>query len=137
LPIGPFRDDDEPNSYLIADPEYTRPPRLPLPVNNEKHVDEEPPDLSPLLPPTADDDGTIPAIDLLPNDDEGGPLKSVPSAVSSAAPDDEDIGDDLSTVRGGVLPSVPTIVEWLDQGSKVYVTGTFANWDRKYRLTRK
>jgi hypothetical protein len=135
-PIG-FLPSDEPNSYLIADPEYTRPPRLPLPVNNQKHVNEDPPDLSPLLPPTAEDDDVdlIPHIEL--KTDEGGVLKSVPSAVSSAAPDDEDIGDDLSTVRGGVLPSVPTVVEWLDHGSKVYVTGTFANWDRKYRLTRK
>jgi hypothetical protein len=51
--------------------------------------------------------------------------------------DDDDYGDDLDTVRGGVLPPVPTTFDWREPGRQVYVTGTFADWDRKYRLRRE
>ena len=35
---------------------------------------------------------------------------------------------------GTPLGVVPTLFEWTDGGEKIYVTGTFANWNRKYRL---
>lgn len=31
---------------------------------------------------------------------------------------------------------VPTVISWNGNGEKVYVTGTFANWERKFRLRR-
>jgi hypothetical protein len=30
--------------------------------------------------------------------------------------------------------TTPTVIEWNQGGNKVYVTGTFANWEKKYRL---
>ncbi|KAF8457972.1 5'-AMP-activated protein kinase beta subunit, interation domain-containing protein [Terfezia claveryi] len=32
--------------------------------------------------------------------------------------------------------SIPTLVTWTDGGNKVYITGTFCGWRKKYRLTK-
>jgi hypothetical protein len=29
------------------------------------------------------------------------------------------------------------VIEWKQGGKKVYVTGTFAGWNKKYRLNRR
>jgi hypothetical protein len=59
------------------------------------------------------------------------------SVLSSTTADDDDLGDDLQALEGGPIPTVPTMLEWREGGDKVYVTGTFAGWDRKFRLHRK
>lgn len=33
--------------------------------------------------------------------------------------------------------AVPTLIQWPYPGTKVYVTGTFCAWEKRYRLTRK
>jgi hypothetical protein len=33
--------------------------------------------------------------------------------------------------------TVPTLVEWKQGGDRVYITGTFASWSRKYRMHRE
>lgn len=32
--------------------------------------------------------------------------------------------------------SIPTLVTWADGGNRVYITGTFCGWRKKYRLTK-
>lgn len=32
--------------------------------------------------------------------------------------------------------SIPTLVTWTDGGNRVYITGTFCGWRKKYRLTK-
>lgn len=34
-------------------------------------------------------------------------------------------------------PTVPVLIEWEGNGEHVYVTGTFAGWNRKFRLHEK
>jgi len=33
--------------------------------------------------------------------------------------------------------SIPTLIQWPHPGTKVYVTGTFCAWEKRYRLTKK
>ena len=61
------------------------------------------------------------------------------SVLSSTTADDDDIGDELHaySVDGEMRKTVPIVLEWKQPGEKVYVTGTVAGWDRKFRLHRK
>ena len=60
------------------------------------------------------------------------------SVVESTTIDEDDIVDELQpyTVTG-VGKAVPTTIQWTGQAQKVYVTGTFVNWEKKFRLHRK
>ena len=118
---------DEGSYPFPAASEFSRPPRLPLPIQD---VDYTPG--SPIISPA---DLTEP-IDQL-TDDQDTSLGRRASMLSHTTMDEDDVGDALDTVRGGVLPSVPTIFEWKEGGSKIYVTGTFADWNHKYRLHKK
>jgi hypothetical protein len=119
--IQPPRDNG--GSYMLTT-DFSRPPRLPLPIKGSLHAPG-----SPIISPN-DLDGPIEYV---------GDLQRRSSLLSSTTLDDDDSGsdrgDDLTTVRGGALPPVPTTVEWLDGGERVFVTGTFAEWDNKYRLS--
>ena len=33
--------------------------------------------------------------------------------------------------------AVPTLIQWQHEGTKVYITGTFCAWEKKYKLSRK
>ena len=57
--------------------------------------------------------------------------------LSSTTADEDDVADDNFDTEGGLQPTVPTIIEWLGPGEKVYVTGTFAGWNKKFRLHKK
>ena len=60
------------------------------------------------------------------------------SVLSGTTVEDDDLGDDVSTLEPwGGAPTVPTLLEWREDGEKVYVTGTFAGWDKKFRLHKK
>jgi len=53
--------------------------------------------------------------------------------------DDEELTDGLHAYatdsgRGG---AIPTLIEWNGLGDKIYVTGTFVTWSRKFRLNPK
>jgi hypothetical protein len=56
--------------------------------------------------------------------------------LSTTTADDEDLGEEFKGPSQG-RPTVPTLVEWEGPGERVYVTGTFAGWNRKYKLHRK
>ena len=60
------------------------------------------------------------------------------STVSNTTLDEEDIGNELQSYPpADSRKTVPTLIEWKQGGNKVYVTGTFASWSRKFRMTRE
>lgn len=110
----------------------TRPPRLPLPI-----ADVPIPE-SPTLVPVDRSNADVPIFET----DEPAvqsPLRRKSSMLSEATTySEEDVGDELQPYA--VDPgshTVPTVIEWNHGGHKVYVTGTFANWEKKYRLHQR
>jgi hypothetical protein len=110
--------------YVVSPSHFSRPPRLPLPIEEETHVPGSPilssENYSPIDPDEVE--GTLPR------------HASIISNTTNA--DDEDLGDEFkgpNTQR----PTVPTLIEWEGDGERVYATGTFAGWNRKYRLHKK
>ena len=112
--------------YAAPSSHYSRPPRLPLPIDDEDqehhHAD------SPIL---AAHNVSSP----IDPDEVEGTLPRHASMLSSTTADDEDLGDEFKGPTG--RPTVPTLIEWEGEGERVYVTGTFAGWNRKYKLHRK
>ncbi|KIV89258.1 hypothetical protein PV10_08837 [Exophiala mesophila] len=106
----------------------TRPPRLPLPI-----ADVAIPE-SPTLLPVDKSNADVPIFD---NDDPISPVEPTlrrKSSMLSQTTTEEDVEDELQPFAQDVSRTVPTVIEWNHPGHKVYVTGTFANWDKKYRL---
>lgn len=105
----------------------SRPPRLPLPIEEEVHTPG-----SPILAATAAD-STLPEIQSLDESEtEGLPRRS--SALSNVTGDDDDDGDAEELPIDRTKPVVPTEFLWLGGGEKVYVTGTIFQWSRKSKL---
>lgn len=106
----------------IPDMSYlTRPPRLPLPIEEEIHTPG-----SPIIAPA---DIGEPLEDV--EDSEGLPQGlSTLSAVDLS--DEEDAGEPLHVDDD--LPTVPTRIEWQRGGKKVFVTGTIFLWNKKTKL---
>jgi hypothetical protein len=113
-----------------------RPPRLPLPIADAQ-VDPIPesPTLGPIRTGDEDvsnlygDDQMSPAEDRLPRKD---------SMLSATTQDDEEVGElqpYAVDTTGAKLVPVPIV--WRDGGDKVFVTGTFATWQRKFKLHRR
>ncbi|KAH8652336.1 5'-AMP-activated protein kinase beta subunit, interation domain-containing protein [Xylariales sp. PMI_506] len=103
-----------------------RPPRLPLPIQEEIHTPG-----SPIIAPT--DIGGDPldeatSLDKGP-DSAGADLTRKSSGLSNAT--DE---EDAEELRVDKTRTVPVRIEWLQGGNKVYVTGTPFQWSRKQRL---
>ncbi len=120
-PSGPPRDLD-----YIPHSNLNFPPRLPLPIEEELHTPG-----SPIITPSGvpSDIREDEIEDLLPNR---------VSMVSNTTLDDEDAGDELQPYPpADPGKTVPTLIEWKQGGDKVYVTGTFASWSRKYRMNRE
>ncbi|KAI9741920.1 MAG: hypothetical protein M1834_000309 [Cirrosporium novae-zelandiae] len=120
-PSGPPSD-----IYYIPPSQLNRPPRLPLPIEEEVHTPG-----SPIITP-ADIDSA------LEYEDVEGLLPRKTSMLSSTTVDDEEeIGDEMQSYHlDGSRKTVPTLVEWNQGGEKVYVTGTFADWNKKFRLSK-
>ena len=117
-PSGPPASATQDMSYHL-----TRPPRLPLPIEEEVHTPG-----SPIIAPT--DVGTdTPALDIDQLDNETLPRRS--SALSNTTIDEED-AEELRVDKTGA--TVPTTFEWKRDGEKVYVTGTIFQWNKKHRL---
>jgi hypothetical protein len=116
-----------PDEYALPPSVYlSRPPRLPLPIEEEVYTPG-----SPVIPPQ---DLTSP---IEPIDDEAELTKKT-SMLSTTTGDDEEIGDDAYFFQDSSgQPLVPTLIEWRQGGDKVYLTGTFVEWDKKVRLHRK
>lgn len=109
-----------------------RPPRLPLPI-----ADVAIPE-SPILQPVDKRNEDIPIFE----DDEPVSSEEVShhrrtSATSTTTQDEEEIHDELQPYAvDTTTEAVPTLIEWNhpSEGEKVYVTGSFASWGKKYRL---
>ncbi|TEA19102.1 SNF1 protein kinase subunit beta-3 [Colletotrichum sidae] len=83
----------------------TRPPRLPLPIEEEIHTPG-----SPIIAPADSGEAAVEEVETL----EGDGMTRKTSALSTNTVDEED--------------------EWRRGGGKVYVTGTIFQWNRKQRL---
>jgi hypothetical protein len=101
----------------------TRPPRLPLPIEEEVHTPG-----SPIIAP-ADVDIDAPALDIDQLDSDALPRRA--SALSNTTIDEED-AEELRVDK--TKATVPTPFEWHQNGEKVYVTGTIFQWNKKHRL---
>ena len=112
-----------PGSGSVQDMSYqmSRPPRLPLPIEEEIHTPGSP--IFPAADPGAVDD------DITALEEQAG-LPRHASTLSNAT--DEDDSEELRVDK--TRPTVPTRIEWRHGGQKVYVTGTPFQWSRKQRL---
>ncbi|KAJ2900181.1 putative carbohydrate-binding module family 48 protein [Zalerion maritima] len=117
-----------PNTESVQDMSYlTRPPRLPLPIEEEIHTPG-----SPIIAPV----GTGEPLEGLDNLDGAGsasdPELARNTSVLSQSTQEDDDEEELRVERH--RPTVPTRIEWARGGDRVYVTGTIFNWNRKTRL---
>jgi hypothetical protein len=111
-----------PHSSLQEVSYLTRPPRLPLPIEEEVHTPG-----SPIIAPA---EGGEPVGDVEGLDAAG--LSHPPSNLSDNSVLEEDDAEELLVDK--TRPTVPTRLEWRHGGDKVYVTGTIFQWNRKTRL---
>ena len=115
------------SSYYSASQHLQRPPRMPLPIGDATTTPG-----SPISGPEDSHIQSMPADQLLKEQLEKGV-----SNLSSVTLDGEEIVDELpSYASSGVGKAVPTYIEWSGPGQKVYVTGTFVNWEKKFKLHR-
>ncbi|KAL8944423.1 MAG: hypothetical protein Q9216_000474 [Gyalolechia sp. 2 TL-2023] len=120
-PSGPPRDLD-----YIPPSNLNFPPRLPLPIEEEDHTPG-----SPIITPAE-------ISSALNGDEFDGYLPRQGSVLSSTIAEDDDVaGDELQPyLLEGPRRTVPTTVQWKQSGDRVYVTGTFTSWSRKFRMHR-
>lgn len=126
----PFPHDTPPalphNTYYNAPTHLQRPPRMPLPIGDATATPGSP-------GPSASHTGSLPYDRVL--DEEEDPDAS---AVETTTIDEDEIVDELQPYTiSGVGKAVPTTIQWTGYAQKVYVTGTFVNWEKKFRLHRK
>lgn len=112
------------SDFIVPSSLYNRPPRLPLPIEQEVLTPG-----SPIISPHEVDIASPIA------SDNEAPLPRRSSVLSSTTADDDDFGDEFKGPQG--QPTVPVLIEWDGPGERVYVTGTFAGWNRKFKLHKK
>lgn len=108
----------------FTDMYHTRPPRLPLPIEEEVHTPG-----SPILGP--EEGGAVPEVDLAGGSVGAESSDGITRKSSATTVDDED-AQELRVDKD--RPLVPTKLEWKRGGEKIYVTGTIFHWNRKHRL---
>lgn len=114
------------SSYYNTSTHLQRPPRLPLPIADATATPG-----SPIMGPEDSHIQSMPADRLL--DEQMNPETS---HISGETMDGYEVADELLPYTSGVHKAVPTVIEWSAPGQKVYVTGTFVNWEKKFRLHR-
>ena len=122
---GSLEPADASQDYIVPSSHFSRPPRLPLPIEEEVHTPG-----SPIISPA-----DLP-VESLDHGEVEGSLPRRTSMLSNNTADDDDLGEEFKVPTPG-RPTVPTLIEWEGPGERVYVTGTFAGWNRKYRLHQK
>jgi len=125
---GPPR--ERPSAYG-AHTNLNFPPRLPLPIQAEEYTPG-----SPVLTP-ADFEDREEEEDGEGADGLAGPSKSLLSHTTVDGEEEagEEYGEEGVEGKGGM--KVSTELEWRGMGDKVYVTGTFTGWSKKYRMHRE
>ncbi|KAL5334797.1 hypothetical protein BJX70DRAFT_391167 [Aspergillus crustosus] len=107
--------------YYSASHHLQRPPRMPLPIGDAT--------ATPGSPISGPDDTSLLAPERTPADQ----TTAVNPDITTI--EDDDTVDELQSHASGVVGrAVPTTIEWTGGGNKVYVTGTFVNWEKKFRL---
>ncbi|RWA09980.1 hypothetical protein EKO27_g5128 [Xylaria grammica] len=111
-------------SSSIQDMAYPmpRPPRLPLPIEEEIHT--------PGSPIASPEDTNNPDVDDVAPLEDQSEITRRTSGLSNVT--DEDDAEELRVDKS--RPTLPTRITWLRGGQKVYVTGTPFQWGRKQRL---
>lgn len=117
-----------PSSYHIPNSQFSRPPRLPLPIEKEDFAPG-----SPIISP-ADLPGPL-GKEPLPEDGTA-QLERKGSVLSSTTVDEDEVIDDFQAHGKATGQMVDTLVEWKEGGDRVYVTGSFSGWTKKHRLHR-
>ena len=112
-----------PHSSLQEVSHLTRPPRLPLPIEEEVHTPG-----SPIISP-ADAGEPIDDAEAL---DAAASLAHPTSNLSDNSILEEEDAEELLVDK--TRPTVLVRLEWRHGGDKVYVTGTIFQWNRKMRL---
>ncbi len=125
LPVSPSNPTTG-NYYLPS--QWARPPRLPLPIEEEVFSPG-----SPIISPTN-------LASHLENPENDSILSRKESVLSSTTVDEDDLGEEYQAadaVNKG--PTVERLIEWRHgvTNGGVYVTGTFCGWDKKIRLHKK
>lgn len=123
-PLSPFDSSDLglPSQNSFSNMSFvSRPPRLPLPIEEEVHTPG-----SPIIAP-ADIGEPVDSGDL---DPESSMARKASNLSNTTV--DEDDAEELRVDK--TRPTVPTRLEWLRGGERVYVTGTIFQWNRKQRL---
>jgi hypothetical protein len=100
----------------------TRPPRLPLPIDEEVHTPG-----SPIIAPTDVDQPVGDVEDL-----DATELTHPPLNLSDNSVLEEENAEELLVDK--TRPTVPTRLEWRHGGDKVYLTGTIFQWNLKTRM---
>ncbi|KAL2815937.1 hypothetical protein BJX63DRAFT_153316 [Aspergillus granulosus] len=113
--------------YYSASAHFQRPPRMPLPIGDAT--------ATPGSPISGPDDASPLAPEQTPNYQATVTNPDLTTTSSTTTVDDDDTVDDLqSYTSSGIGRGVPTYIEWTGGGNRVYVTGTFVNWESKFRL---
>ncbi|KAL1964213.1 hypothetical protein VTN77DRAFT_7171 [Rasamsonia byssochlamydoides] len=108
------------NTYYAAS-HLQRPPRLPLPIGDANATPG-----SPIMDSQAAS---------LPYDRLDNQTSRAAVSLDNTSVDEDEVEDELqSYAMSGVGKAVPTVIEWRGPGDRVYVTGTFVNWEKKFRL---
>jgi hypothetical protein len=115
------------NTYYGASSHLQRPPRLPLPIGDANVTPG-----SPIIGPADSQTESLP-YGILDNQTSRAAV-----SVDNASVDDDEMDDELqSYAMSGLGKAVPTVIEWTGPGDMVYVTGTFVNWEKKFRLHKR
>lgn len=116
------------NSYYSASQHLQRPPRLPLPIGDANTIPG-----SPIMGPEDSHIQSMPTDRVMDNH-----LGSETTDRSSTTIEGDEGGDELQPYSAsGIGKAVPTVIDWNAPGQKVYVTGTFVNWEKKFKLHRR
>lgn len=115
------------NTYYSTSHLQRGPPRLPLPIGDA--------DATPGSPVIAPADSQV---DSVPFELEN----QVPQATISLDDpnvDEDEVEDEMLAyaMHGPGTKAVPTVIEWKGTGDRVFVTGTFVNWEKKFRLHKR
>lgn len=114
---------DLPNKmYYSASHHLQRPPRMPLPIGDAT--------ATPGSPISGPDEASPLVTEQTPSD------KATTAKPDLTTIEDDGTADELHAT-GGVGKAVPTTIEWTPGANKVYVTGTFVNWEKKFRLHKR
>ncbi|KAB8416344.1 hypothetical protein FH972_024864 [Carpinus fangiana] len=116
---------DESSYNPYQESRFKRPPRLPLPIQEEVLSPG-----SPIISP-ADITGEVPI------GDDAFPRN--PSMLSSTTVDEDEqgeLGEEFRDPKHKDAPLVETTIRWPGGGKDVYITGSFSRWNKKWRMHR-